>query len=156
MIARIALASALLVSIVAVDSTTARAAANIVGHFSSVAVGGPDCLSPIGLCTRGALSGGLKGDFFFMATSLVPTADTPATGVVLYTGDIVLTTKEGTLTCKDAGGFQTVAAGAVSSVCAIVSGTAGFAGAVGTIQFVGTFTLADGGDGDYRATVSVP
>jgi hypothetical protein len=76
--------------------------------------------------------------------------------VVLYTGDIVLTTKDGTLTCKDAGGFQTVAAGAVSSVCAIVGGTAGLAGASGTIQFVGTFTFADGGDGDYRASVSLP
>ncbi len=155
MLARLGLASVLLLSIVAVDST-ANAAANAVGHFSSVVVSGPDCLSPIALCTRGTLSGVLKGEFFFTATSLVPTADTPTTGVVLYTGDIVLTTKDGTLTCKDAGGFQTVAAGAVSSVCAIVGGTAGLAGASGTIQFVGTFTFADGGDGDYRASVSLP
>ena len=155
MIVRIVLASVLLIPIMAVDST-ASATANVVGHFSSVVVGGPDCLSPIGLCTRGTLSGGLKGSFFFTATSLVPTADTPTTGVVLYTGEIVLTTKDGTLTCKDAGGFQTVGAGAVSSVCAIVAGTAGLAGASGTIQFVGTFTVADGGDGDYRASVSLP
>ena len=156
MFVRIALASVLLVSIVATGSTTARAAANIVGHFSSVVVGGPECLSPIGLCTRGTLSGGLKGEFFFTATSLVPTADTSTTGVVLYTGDIVLTTKDGTLTCKDAGGFQTVGAGAVASVCGIVAGTGRLAGASGTIQFVGTFTVADGGDGDYRASVSLP
>jgi hypothetical protein len=121
-----------------------------------VVVSGPDCLSSIGLCTRGTLSGGLKGEFFFTGTSLVPTADTATTGVVLYTGDIVLATKDGTLTCKDAGGFQTVGAGAVSSVCAIVSGTGRLAGASGTIQFVGNFTLADGGDGDYRASVSLP
>lgn len=154
MFARIILSSALLVSIVAVGSTAS--AATIVGHFSSVVVSGPDCLSPIGLCTRGTLSGGLKGEFFFTATSLVPTADTPATGVVLYTGEIVLTTKDGTLTCRDAGGFQTVGAGAVSSVCAIVGGTADLTGASGTIQFVGNFTLADGGDGDYRGSVTLP
>jgi hypothetical protein len=155
MIARIVLASVLLISVVAVDSSVV-AAANAVGHFRSAVVGPPDCLSPIGLCTQGTLSGGLKGDFFFTATSLVPTADTATTGVVLYTGDIVLTTKDGTLTCKDAGGFQTVGAGAVASVCAVVGGSAGLAGASGTIQFVGTFTVADGGDGDYRASISLP
>jgi len=154
MIARIVLSSVLVVSIVAIGSTAS--AATIVGHFSSVVVTGPDCLSPIGLCTRGTLSGGLKGEFFFTATSLVPTADSPATGVVLYTGDILLTTKDGTLTCKDTGGFQTVGAGAVASVCAIVAGSGDLAGASGTIQFIGNFTFADGGDGDYRASVSLP
>jgi hypothetical protein len=45
--------------------------------------------------------------------------------------------------------------GAVSSVCAIVSGTGTLAGASGEIQFVGNFT-SNGGTGDYRATISQP
>jgi hypothetical protein len=67
----------------------------------------------------------------------------------------MLTTKDGTLFCKDAGAFRPSGDGAVSSVCAIVSGTGTLAGASGEIQFVGNFT-SNGGTGDYRATISQP
>jgi len=125
------------------------------GNFSSQQVTGPSCTSPVGLCTEGALTGGLKGTFTFTATTLTPSVDTPTTGVLLYTGDLMLTTKDGALLCKDAGAFKAVGDGAVSSVCAIVSGSGSLAGATGEIQFVGNFTAA-GGVGDYRATISQP
>lgn len=155
MIARI-IAIGLALLVVAAGDHSASAASRAVGNFSSVAVSGPDCISPVGICTAGELTGGLKGTFSFTGTNLIPTTDTPTTGVLLYTGDLVLTTKDGQLFCKDAGAFQTTGAGAVSSVCVIVSGTGGFTGATGTIQFVGTFTFASGGEGEYRASYNVP
>lgn len=133
---------------VAAGSHTAR------GLFESdVVVDG--CTSPVGICTHGTLTGGVNAEFDFTATSLVPTADTAATSVLLYTGDIVVSHKFGTLTCKDAGAFQSAGAGAVSSVCTIVAGTGDYAGATGSIQFVGNFTLPDGGEGEYRAVINL-
>lgn len=130
------------------------ASGSVSGNFGSQQVTGPTCTSPVGLCTQGALTGGLKSTFTFSATSLTPTADTPATGVVSYTGDITMQLKGGSLLCKDSGAFQTTGPGAVASVCVIVGGTGAFAGATGVIQFVGTFTSTGGGEGDYRGTVS--
>ena len=125
------------------------------GQFaSSVVVDG--CTSAVTICTHGTLTGGLNGEFDFTATSLSPTIDSATTSVLTYTGDIEITSRDGTLFCKDAGAFQSVDPGAVSSVCTIVGGTGDYTGATGYIQFVGTFTFADGGDGEYRAVINVP
>ena len=141
-------AFALTTGAVAAGSRTAR------GQFESdVVVEG--CTSPVGICTHGTLRGGVNAEFDFTATSLVPTADTAATSVLLYTGDIVLSNQFGTLTCKDAGAFQSAGSGAVSSVCTIVEGTGQYSGATGTIQFVGNFTLPEGGEGEYRAVINL-
>jgi hypothetical protein len=122
------------------------------GKFTSTQVTGADCTSPVGLCWRGSLSGGLKGPFEFTATSLTQTADTPTTGVVLYTGDMTIELKDGTLTCKDAGALRTTGAGDVASVCAVVSGKGSFAGTTGAIRLSGTF-MAGVGQGDFTATL---
>jgi hypothetical protein len=129
---------------------------SLSGHFSSTVVTGPTCQSPVGLCTDGSLTGGIKGSFSFTGTSLIPTVDTPTTGVVLYTGDLSVRAKDGEFTCKDAGAFRTSGDGAVSSVCTIVSGTGAYSGATGTIQFTGTFSSTSGGNGDYSGTLVFP
>ena len=144
-----------LVMFVVTAATASLSAAAKRGHFSSV-VNTDGCASIVGICTEGTLTGALKGTFSFTATSLTPSADSPTTGVMFYTGDITLTTRDGVLFCKDAGAFDVNAPGAVSSVCSITGGTGEFAGASGTIQFLGTFTFADGGDGEYRAMLTVP
>ena len=141
--------------LVAVAATAVVSAATQRGHFSSV-VDTEACFSIVGICTDGTLTGALKGTFSFTATSLTASADSAATGVMFYTGDITLTTRDGVLFCKDAGAFDVNAPGAVSSVCKVTGGTGEFAGASGTIQFVGTFTFAGGGDGEYRAMITVP
>lgn len=155
MFVRIAVIIVVLVGLVSADQV-ASAASRATGNFSSSVLPAAECTSAIGICTRGTLTGGLKGEFSFVGTSLMPSADTPTTGVVFYTGDLTLTTKDGELRCKDAGALLTTGAGAVSSVCVIVGGTGGFAGATGTIQFTGTFTSASGGDGEYRAEYALP
>ena len=139
----------------AAGGDVAAASRRARGHFASNVVT-EGCTSPVGICTAGTLTGGVNGTFVFTATSLQPTADTPTTGVLLYTGDIVLTTRFGTLTCKDAGAFESTGSGAVSSVCAVVGGTGNLTGAAGTVQFVGNFTFEGGGEGEYRAVIDVP
>ncbi|HJU41933.1 MAG TPA: hypothetical protein VJ691_03930 [Vicinamibacterales bacterium] len=143
------------VMLIVTAATAALSAATLRGHFSSV-VKSDLCASIVGICTEGTLTGALKGTFTFTATSLTASVDSATTGVMFYTGDIRLTTRDGVLFCKDAGAFDVNAPGAVSSVCSITGGTGEFAGATGTIQFVGTFTFADGGDGEYRAMITVP
>ncbi len=150
-------AAALAVSMLVVFGYTSGWAAavhsSITGHFSSTVVPAPACTSPVGVCTEGTLTGGVKGTFSFTGTSLIQTADTPTTSVLLYTGDIIVRTKDGQFTCKDAGAFRTTGDGAVSSVCTIVGGTGAYAGVSGTLQFVGSFSSTGGGIGDYSGSL---
>ncbi len=133
-------------------------ARSVKGHISSVQLTGPECTSPVGLCTKGRLSGDIKGGFVFTANTLTPTADTPVTGVVHYTGDIVIHTTNGDILIKDAGAFNALPGGTgdVGSVSTITGGTGRWAGAAGHIHISGTFTPADGGDSDFEGEVSVP
>ena len=38
------------------------------GHIVSELLTGPECTSPVGLCTSGRFIGGINGDFVFIAT----------------------------------------------------------------------------------------
>src|SRR5262249_40077752 len=73
------------------------------GHFVSEALTGPECPPPVNLGTKGQFTGDIRGEFVFTATPLTPSADTPATGVLHYTGDIVIKTRRGQITIKDSG-----------------------------------------------------
>lgn len=142
-----------LVTLLVLSGQAGAASGSVKGRFTSQTISGPSCTSPVGLCTAGTLTGGIKGTFEFTGTSLIQSVDTPTTGVVLYTGDIAIHTRDGDLSCKDAGALRTTGSGEVSSVCTIISGTSAFAGTTGVIQFVGTFTLSAGGAGDYQGTL---
>src|SRR5262249_11512842 len=119
---------------------------------------GSACTSPVGLCTSDRFFGGLKGDFLFTATSLTPTTDTPLTGMVHYTGEIVIHTKEGDLAIKDAGAFNAIpdGTGDVGAVSTISSGTGKWVGASGRLRICGTFTPTEGGDSDFEGEVCTP
>jgi len=135
------------------DHDTAR----VKGHISSEALTGPECASPVGLCTAGRFSGDIQGRFVFTANTLTPTLDTPQTGVVHYIGDIVIHTKQGDIVIKDSGAFNTLPGGTgdVGSVSTIVSGTGKWAHASGHIHIAGTFTPAGGGDSDFEGEISI-
>src|SRR2546428_6200208 len=86
--------------VLTIGSSTATAQLQcepVTGHITSQLLTGPACTSFVGLCTSGRFFGGIQGDFVFTATSLTPTMDTPLTGVVHYTGDIAIQTKDGDL-----------------------------------------------------------
>lgn len=113
------------------------------------------CLSPVALCTTGEFRGALSGTFDFTATSLVPSSDTPETGVVFYTGNIQLHTRDGDVAIRDAGAFNTGTGGDVASVSAIVSGTGAMSGASGFIRIAGVFQAGCVGC-EYSGTLRLP
>jgi hypothetical protein len=80
----------------------------VKGHIVSELLTGPECTSPVGLCTSGRFIGGINGKFVFIATSLTTHQDTSVTDVVHYTGDITISTRHGDIFDKDAGAFTRV------------------------------------------------
>lgn len=128
----------------------------VEGKLTLQAVSGPACTSPIGICAIGSFKGDIMGNSEFTATSLTPTVDTPATGVIVLTGDNLIHTQEGDLMTKDAIVLSTVGAGDFAEVDTVIGGTGDWAGATGFIKAIGTFTAAAGGEGDYVGEVCTP
>jgi len=138
------------------DEVTARAACKTVrGKFTIQIVTGAECQSPVGLCGVGTYIGGLSGESTFTASSLVPTVDTPTTGVVAVTGDFSLETRDGTLFAKAAIMLRTTGGGEFAEVDTVVGGTEDLAGASGVIRATGTSTPTRV-DGDYAGEVCTP
>lgn len=131
----------------------------VAGRISSEAVTGPACGSPVGVCSRGELKGALKGTFTFTAASVTATVDTPSTAVLAYTGEMVVTTDDGTLTCKDAGALANTGDRSFASVCTVVGGSGELAGASGRLRLTGVSPdfsgeAADpGGFGEYEGRI---
>lgn len=125
------------------------------GKFTLQAVAGPTCLSPVGICATGVYQGSLKGHNEFTGTSVVTTADTPATAVILLTGDNVIHTGHGDLITKDAIVLNTTGAGEFGEVDTIVSGTGDWVGAIGRLTATGTFAGGVGA-GDFQGEVCTP
>lgn len=109
------------------------------GKVRLAPVSGPECLSPVGMCFAGELTGRLTGTAFTTATSITPTVDTPTTGVIMFTADSVITTREGTLSLKEAVLFQTTDEGDFSELSVVVGGTEGWEGASGVFRVDGTY-----------------
>jgi hypothetical protein len=131
------------------------------GHYAEQAIAPTACPSPVGLCLEGEFSGGIRGVFQSTATSLTPTADTPVTAVVLFTGDGVIHARigglAGDLFFKSAGSYRTVEEGDIVDLQVITGGTGGFANASGTLRASGTFDPANGtGMSEYTGTVCLP
>lgn len=97
------------------------------------------CASPVGICAAGTYDGGIQAHSDFVGSSLAPTVDTAATGVVLLTGDNAIHTRNGDLFTKDAIVLATTGAGEFAEVDTIVGGTGEYAGASGRLTATGTF-----------------
>lgn len=104
----------------------------------------PTCGSPIGLCATATLQGSLTAVTDFVGTSLVPTVDTPATGVVLLTGDNTFHATGGDFFTKDAIVLSTVGDGEFAEVDVVTGGTGEWAGATGVLTATGTFANGTG------------
>jgi hypothetical protein len=104
------------------------------------------CTSPVGLCTAGVFKGDplLRGTTALVADGLVPAAGMPfveAATTLSYSALLTITTRNGTLTTRDTGIFDT-AAGLFASRDIVVGGTGIFAGATGHIFYTGTGVTA--------------
>lgn len=130
------------------------------GTLEETQVTGPGCTSPVGLCTVAQLFGPLKGQARFSAASILPTPDTPASGVVFVIGDTAVVDarlggKRGTLAIKNAAAFRTVMEGDLTDTQVIVGGTGDFVAASGSLRVSGTF-VAGSGTSTFEGTVCVP
>jgi hypothetical protein len=95
------------------------------------------CTSPFGLCTEGTIpSGPLAGTTQFSVLSLGP-GDSPE--LLLYGGELVITTPDGTLTIQDNGVLNTLD-GTFFEIEQTVGGTGSFADHDGTLFAQGTST----------------
>lgn len=130
------------------------------GHLEETLLPPPDCTSPVGLCTVAQMFGNLRGEARFTASAIIPSADTPTTGVVFVTGDSVIVdarlgARRGTLTIKNAAAFRTVGEGDLSDTQVIIGGTGEFAGATGSLRISGTFVGSSGSSG-FEGAVCFP
>lgn len=106
-----------------------------------------------GLTTTGRLIGGLQGRYDFTLTG----GTGLPTGVILFTGESVITTKSGALHLTEAGALDGASPGNFADLQTIVAGTGAFTGASGQIFLTGNFDLATGsGVSDYRGVVCIP
>jgi hypothetical protein len=106
------------------------------GHFiNQVLVPSPPCPAP-GACVSGKAIGVLKGDFLATVTSVLVSVDTPVTGVIFETADLVIHTKNGDLNLKEAAAYNATPNehGDLGDVVTVVGGTGEWAGATGRLR----------------------
>jgi hypothetical protein len=108
----------------------------ISGESSSERVTGSDCSSPVGLCTKGRMSGTISGDYRSVATELTPSS---VPGMLYVRATTVITTSGGELTVEEHAlvnsspdGF-----GEHTSLGQVVGGTGRWEGASGFLHAVG-------------------
>jgi hypothetical protein len=123
----------------------------------------PDgCASPVGLCIEARYTAGpLHGTFEGVATSFISTADSPTTGVSLFTTDTVADVsawgRRGTLAIKNAGAFHTRGVGEIVDLQTVTGGTGDFVGATGALRASGTFDPVRGaGSSTIEGTICLP
>jgi hypothetical protein len=157
---RAAAAGAFLTISVLPASTAAHAGANgscrlVKGSFSAASVPPSECASPVGLCTRGQLTGTLAGSSYELTMNTieaVPEADLPT--VSFFTGTSVINTKHGDVWVGiDTGALNAVAppvvnSGRFSTLLTFTSGVEGFLWIHGTLD-LSTGTVS----GDYSGRV---
>ena len=150
---------ATLVDVSSADAADCRA---LRGYYEESTLIGPQCMSPVGLCTTARLSGPFTGDARYTAAAIIASPDTPRTGVVFIVGDTTVTgarlgSRRGTLFLKNAAAVRTASEGDVTDTTVIVGGTDGFAGAAGSLRATGTIDSATGAStSTYEGTICFP
>ena len=142
--------------------STANAAEckRVQGQLEETLLPPPACTSPVGLCTIAQMFGNLKGEAHFTASAIIPSADSPATGVVFVTGDSIIAdaklgSKRGTLAIKNAAAFRTIGEGDLSDTQIIIGGTGDFVGATGSLRISGNF-VGTSGSSSFEGAVCLP
>jgi len=146
---------------VALPAADAAECKLVRGHLEETLVTGAACTSPVGLCTVARMFGAIQGEALFTASAIIPSADTPTTGVVFVTGDTVIVDAKlvghrGTLTVKNAAAFRTVGDGDLADVQTVTGGTGDFVDATGSLRISGNFLAATGGSSTYEGVVCLP
>ena len=120
----------------------------VSGTFSAENVFPPECASPVGFCTRGALTGDLDAGYAF--TQLTANVAFP---LLTFTGESTITRSHGgaQLLGSDTGTID-LAAGTFTTIVNIVGGTKQYEGASGRIVATGHLTPT-GTEGTYTGEI---
>ncbi len=128
----------------------------VKGRITSQVVGlnfpnGDPCLSPVGICTEGSLTGNLKGPFRFVAANLTPFPNSGATPNVFATTGVLTADAEfcgGDLVFNDTSAFSVVSVSddgnqAFASLQTVdgAASTGGCQDATGRVRVQGLFNL---------------
>lgn len=143
------------VALAAAPAAAAPRCTRVHAHLFIEAEAVPTCGSLIGLCAKATLHGSLKATTDFVGTSFQATVDTPATAVVLLTGDNTFHTTHGDFFTKDAIVLSTVGGGEFAEVDTVVGGTGDWAGATGNLTATGTFVNGIG-EGIIQGEICTP
>ena len=116
----------------------------VSGPFTSTIVAGPECESPVGICTLGILEGNFHATYEFTMLTLAP-IDPANPAIVAYTGLSVITLRSGKkLFAQDTGIMDTTnpAAAPFETTATIIDGTGQYVS--GQIVATGILNLITG------------
>lgn len=160
--ATLTLVSALAVSGALTDAHAhnKKAAKAPQGAFTSYAVPPPDCDSPVGICTMGALTGDLPSSYWFVMDTLSWGGDPTNPAKFVYTGHSVITTGNGAQMFGSDTGEMIMSPDPMSptafvTTVHVVGGTKQFHHTSGTIVATGGLVFATGlAEGTYTSSLT--
>jgi hypothetical protein len=114
---------------------------------------GPPCTGSF-FCVSGRATGSLRGDFVSTVTSVTPSQDAALTSVAFLTADLVLNTRRGQLTIKEAIAYNTAPGGGeLADLGTVVAGTGAWQGATGRLDISGKLDFVAPSDVQYQGEV---
>ena len=139
------------------NANAAGECVKVFGFFDLQEVAGKACPSPVAICTSGNFRGSINGGYLSPFFTVTETAETPKTGVVLFTAQTVIErarigTRTGKLVLSE-GGAYSPPDGAFGQLFTVTGGTGGLAGATGTLRGMGTYLPATGGNAVYSGEI---
>lgn len=127
----------------------------VQGTFTSQAQAAEMCSSPVYFCTQGVLSGGLNGDYEFVAEKFIPAQEATVPAANFYTGYSSVHSHRGELYLTDTGALD-LASGRISALLTVSGGSEYYTRASGYL-FVNGFSDPGTGTntGRYKGQVCV-
>jgi hypothetical protein len=155
------LAVAVIVSITAVAGVAgADSGRKVEGDFTAAPPPPLECTSPIGICTRGTLTGGIEGTYDFRMLTIAPDPSNPAD--LLFTGESTITIENaprGVLIGQDHGVIHPPQAvgepSPFTTFIVIVDGTCAYEGASGEIRADGVLDAQGNTSGTYVGRIAM-
>ena len=127
----------------------------VQGKFKSQTLLPSECNSPVAFCTRGVLTGGLWGDYEFVAQQFIPANEPTVPLANFYTGFSTVYTRRGELQLTDTGALN-LAEGKISALLTATGGTGDFETASGYLYVYGASDPdTNTNTGRYRGEICV-
>jgi len=128
----------------------------VQGKFKSQTLPPDECTSPVAFCTRGVLTGGLRGDYDFVAQQFIPANELTVPLANFYTGFSYVSTRRGELYLTDTGALD-LAEGRISALLTTTGGTGSFERATGYLYVFGASDPeTNTNTGRYRGEICIP